>query len=912
MSRSDIHFPPKHEALREDVHALGALVGEILREQGGRQLFELVELDRHAAIHRRDGDAQAARELAASVRDRPPALARDLVRAFSMWFQAVNLAEKVHRIRRRREYFRQDSGRPQPSGVEDGIGSLKSRGLSFEEVLALLGGLRIEPVFAAHSMESTRRTLLRKQQRVAQHLLDRLDPMLTPQDSRNLWSSIRIELTTAWQTEELPRERLTVGDEREQVLFYLSEILYRVVPAFYEEITQAIEKHYDVPADSIELPAILRFGSWVGGDMDGNPDVHAKTIRETLARQQQVILNSYFEDCRKLSQRLSQSAGRVAVSAELAKRVEDYMTLAPSARSVTPARHDRMPYRVFLAQIGERLRLAYEGRANGYESVRQFRDDVRLIGASLAANKGANAGLFYIRRLLRRIDTFGFHLASLDVRQHAGVLHEIIARGNDDPGWLQRPSSERRRLLADMLEKDAGPRVDLDALGKRNLAVFESFAQARHRYGPDAVGYFIVSGAQGADDVLAALTLARWASVYDKRTGQVALDIAPQFESLEALERCGETLHELLAEPVYRRHLEAHDRRQCVLLGYSDSNKEGGLCASRFAIHEAQRALAELPAETGESFVVFHARGGSIARGGSRIDALVRSAPAGTVNGTLLLREQGETVKQGYGLRPIAMRTLERAFNALSLATVASRQPAAEGTGPGNSAHLECAATLAEASRETYRRLVFEDREFHDYFRAVTPIDVIERMQVGSRPVHREDGRNLEGLLPVPWVFAWTQTRHMLPGWLGAGAGLAAAIARHGPERMRAAYSEWFFLRNLIDDVETMLARTDLEIAAAYDVLVPEPLRRFSAQIRAEYDRARERVLWLKGGTELLDDNPTLQRSIRLRNPYIDPMNLMQVDLLQRWRAGGRADRDLFEALLTSAGGIAQGLQSIA
>jgi phosphoenolpyruvate carboxylase len=913
VSRSDIHFPPKHEALREDVHALGALIGEILREQGGRQLFELVELDRQAAIRRRDGDRQAALELAASVRDRPPALARDLVRAFSMWFQAVNLAEKVHRIRRRREYFRQDSGRPQPSGVADGIASLKARGLPFEDTLALIGSLRIEPVFAAHSMESSRRTLLRKQQRVAQHLLDRLDPTLTPQDSRNLWSSIRVELTTAWQTEELPRERLTVGDEREQVLFYLIEVLYRVVPAFYEEIAQALEKHYGVAADSIELPAILRFGSWVGGDMDGNPDVHAKTIRETLARQQQVLLNGYFGDCRTLAERLSQSAGRVAVSAELAQRVEDYMTLAPGARSVTPTRHERMPYRVFLAQVGERLRLTYEGRANGYESARQFRDDVKLIAASLAANKGANAGLFYIRRLLRRIDTFGFHLASLDVRQHAGVLHEVIARGNDDPGWLGRPAAERRRLLAEMLERDAGPRVDLDALGKRNLAVFEAFAQARHRYGPDAVGYFIVSGARGADDVLAALTLARWASVYDKRTGQVALDIAPQFESLEALEGCGETLRELLAEPVYVRHLEAHGGRQCVVLGYSDSNKEGGLCASRYAIHQAQRALARMPAAGGGKYVVFHARGGSIARGGGRIDALVKAAPAGTIDGTLRLREQGETLKQGYGLRPIAMRTLERAFNALSLATAAGRAGArAPPPAPAGAAPPPCAATLAAASREAYRQLVYGSGDFHAYFRAVTPIDVIERMQVGSRPVHREDGRSIEGLLPVPWVFAWTQTRHMLPGWFGAGTGLAAAIERHGPERMRAAYAEWFFLRSLIDDVEAMLARADLEIAAAYDVLVPEPLRRFSAAIRAEHARTRERVLWLKGSVDLLDAEPTLQRSIRLRNPYIDPMNLMQVDLLQRWRAGGRGDRDLFEALLASAGGIAQGLQSIA
>ena len=906
MSRSDIHFPPKHEALREDVHALGALVGEMLKEQGGRQLYELVELDRLAAIRRREGDAQAAGELAASVRDRPPALARDLVRAFSMWFQAVNLAEKVHRIRRRREYFLRDTRRPQPGGVEDAIAELKSRGLTLEQVLELIRRLRIEPVFAAHSMDSTRRTLLRKQQRIAKHLLDRLDPTLAPYDLRTLWSSIRIELTTIWQTEELPRARLTVADEREQVLFYLIEILYRVVPAFYEEVAQALERLYGAPAGSIELPSILRFGSWVGGDMDGNPDVHAKTIRETLARQQQVLVNAYFEECRTLAQRLSQSESRIGVSRELLQRIDEYMRLAPSARAATPARHDRMPYRVFLTQISERLRYTYEGRANGYESARQFREDVNLVASSLRAHKGVNAGLFHIRRLLRRIDTFGFHLATLDVRQHARVLHEILARGFGDPDWPARPPAERQRLLAAALEKDVGPRTELDALGKRNLAVFEAFAQARHRYGPKATGYFIVSGAQAADDVLAALTLARWASAYDKRTGQVALDIAPQFESLAALEQCGDTMRELLAEPFYQRHLEAGERSQCVLIGYSDSNKEGGACASRFAIHQAQRALAQAAGAAPGRFVVFHARGGSIARGGGRIDALVRSAPLAAVSGTLRLREQGETIKQGYGLRPIAMRTLERAFNALSVTTCASLGGAAPAQ---SAAHLECAATLAAASRDAYRRLVYQEPEFHAFFRAITPIDVIERMQVGSRPIHREDERSLEALLPVPWVFAWAQTRHLMPGWYGAGSGLAAAIERHGIGLLREAYSEWHFLRNLVDDIETMLARADLAIAETYNALVPQPLKRFTDVLRGEYRRSCEQVLSLKGCTELLDSEPTLQRSIRLRNPYIDPMNLMQVDLLERWRSGGRQDPDLFEALLASASGIAQGLQ---
>jgi phosphoenolpyruvate carboxylase len=907
MNRSEIHFPPQHAALRDDVHALGALVGEILREQGGAALLDLVEQDRVCAIRRRDGDPQAGIELSARVQGRPPAAARDLVRAFSTWFQVVNIAEKVHRIRRRRQYFLKESARPQPGGVEDALSALKERGASLDAVLELIGSLRIEPVFMAHPTESTRRTILRKQQRVTQLLLDRLDPTLAPNEVRSIAGRLRTELTAAWQTEDHPREKLTVSDEREHVLFYLVEILYRVVPPFYDEIGQALEKLYGVPADSLELPTIVHFGSWVGGDMDGNPDVHAKSIRETLARQQQIIVNTYFGECQTLVQQLSQSASRISVSAALAARIDDYVTLVPSARASVSARHDRMPYRVFLAQIGERLRYTYAGRANGYEQPRQFRADVQLIADSLSANKGAHAGLFFVRRLLRRIDTFGFHIATLDVRQHTSLHHQMLARGLDDPHWCARPRAERRQILGAALEGDVGPRAELDALGKRSLSVFDAVMQGRHRYGPDAVGYFIVSGAAGADDVLAALLLARWAEAYDKRTGEVALDFAPMFESIESLERCGKTMRELLDDARYRRHLEARGRKQCVLIGYSDSNKEAGLCASRFAIHEAQRSLAQVLAADHESHVIFHGRGGSIARGGGRIDVLVRSAPAEAVNGVLRLTEQGEAVQQSYGLRPIAMRTLERAFNALSLCTFAARN----GTlASDDTEQLECAAIIAAESRTAYRRLVYGEPAFYDYFRLVTPIDVIERMQIASRPVYRPELEGLESLRAVPWVFAWTQARHMLPGWYGAGTGLKAAIERFGLAVLRTGYANWFFLRNLIDDIEAMLARADLEIAQAYNVLAPTPLHRFFAEIRLEYAAARQHVLEVKDCTALLDGDPTLQRALQLRNPYVDPMNLMQVDLLQRWRAGAREDRDLFEALLASIGGIAQGLQS--
>ena len=907
MNRADIHFPPKHEPLRDDVHALGALVGEILHEQGGEALFALVESDRVAAIRGRNGDAAARAELARQVRDRPPALARDLVRAFSMWFQAVNLAEKVHRIRRRRDYFLKDSQRPQPGGVEDALATLRQQGLDARKVGELIGSLSIEPVFAPHSTEAARRTLLGKQLRVAQRLLERLDPSLTPHESKGIWDNIRMELTSGWQTEELPRARLTVADEREQLLFYFIEVLYRVVPAFYEEIAQALEKVFGAKPSAVRVPAILHFGSWAGGDMDGNPDVHAKTIRETLARQQQVIINAYFQECQELARRLSQSASRIAASPELGKQLEHYMTLLPGARAMTPARHDRMPYRVFLAQIGERLRGAFEGRASGYEKPRQFRDDLALIASSLKANKGANAGLFYVERLLRRIDTFGFHLATLDVRQQAGVLHQVIAQGMADEQWLSRSPRERRDLLAEALEKDRGPVTELDALGKRTLAVFDAIMQGRHRYGTQAIGYFVISGATGADDMLAALLLAHWAAAYDKHTGEVALDIAPQFESEESLRSCGATLAQLLADPLYRRHLEARGRRQCVLVGYSDSNKEAGTCSSRFLIHQAQAEIARVLAKADERPVLFHARGGSLARGGGRIEAIVRAAPAGAIDGVLRIREQGSTVKQGYGLRPIAMRTLERAFNALSLTTAAVR----DGRLPADSpAHLEVAQCLAEVSREAYRRLVAEAPEFYEFFQAVTPIDVIERMQIGSRSVHRSADAGLAALLPVPWVFAWSQARYMLPGWYGAGSGLAAAVRTFGAARVGETYGGWFFFRNLIDDVETMLARADLDIARYYEELSAAPLRHFGDDIRTEYQLACEQILAIKGSRELLDSDATLQRSIRLRNPYVDPMNLMQVDLLRRWRAGGRADHDLFAALLASVGGIAEGLQS--
>jgi phosphoenolpyruvate carboxylase len=572
MQRHDIQFPPKDAALREDVHELGGLVGEVLREQGGEELFALVEGDRVAAIRRREGDPGGAEELTIRVRSRPPAVARDLVRAFSTWFQAVNLAEKVHRIRRRRQYFLSGSG-PQPQGVGDCLAKLRQAGFTLEQTLELIGRMRIEPVFRAHPTESTRRTLLRKQLHIAQLLFARMDPTLTPQERASVWGSMRSEVTTGWQTEEHPRQRLTVADEREHALFYIAEVIYRIVPAFYEEIESSLQAVFGADPQAIDLPNIIELGSWVGGDMDGNPDVHAKTIRETLARHHQLIVSTYFNEAQGLAAKLSQSASRVRISPELQKRIDEYSALLPGAQARTPARHDRMPYRVFLGQIAERLRNTYEGHANHYDNAGQLSADLELLAHSLRANRGASAGLHPVRRFLWRVRTFGFHLATLDVRQHTNVHHEVVGQGLADDSWLQRTPAERLARLTEALEKDQGPQVALDATGLRTLRVFEAMAQCRRRYGPLAIGAYIVSGATAADDALAVLLLARWAGVTD-RNDEVPFDIAPLFESMDALEGCGEVMRTLLAIPVYQRHLRARGvqqggRYRSVALGHA-------------------------------------------------------------------------------------------------------------------------------------------------------------------------------------------------------------------------------------------------------------------------------------------------------------------------------------------------------
>ena len=902
MPRQDLVFPVKDVELREDVHMLGALVGDVIREQGGDELFQAVESARQAAIAQREGDAEAAIQLVVNMRGVSAARARDLVRAFSTWFEMVNMAEKAHRIRRRRQYM--NEGATQPGGIEDAILKLKEKGLDLQEVRRLMLAMYIEPVFTAHPTESTRRTILRKQQKIAQLLLSRIGLSRSAAETRTIWRRIRTEVTSGWQTADNSRERLTVADEREHVLFFIVEILFQIVPIFYEEICAALEKAYGPEGGAMEVPEILRFGSWVGGDMDGNPDIHAKTIRETMARQQQLIVNRYFLECQGMAESLSQSATRIGVSDELQQRIEHYQALLSPSHSLSPPRHDRMPYRVFLGQVMERLRATYDGRQGQYESANQFLGDLTIIYDSLMANKGEHAGAFQVRRLMRRVRTFGFHLATLDIRQSSAVHRAVVGQGLGDRDWSRRTIDERVERLRSVLLRDESPSAVLDATGKRTLWVFEALAHARHRSGPEAIGPYVVSSTRGIDDVLSVLLLARWADTADRRTGDVPVDVAPLFESADALARCGEVLRQLLNDPLYRRHLQGRGNHQYVMLGYSASNKDVGLMMSRWLVRKAQEAVLAAAADSGIDVTLFHGQGGSFSRGSGRTEALVRSAPAGANRGRLRITEAGDLINEKYGLRPIALRVFEQAFNALTLAS-----SGVEDRDNVDVRWREAMSEMAQESARVYRAMVFEDPEFPEFFRQLTPIDVIEKIQIGSRPTTRTEREGIAALRSIPWTYAWSQCRYMLPGWFGVGTALAAAQDRLGPDLLFDMYRSWFFFQSLIDDAELALARADLGIAKHYDELVETRYRAFIDRMRAEFELTRTQILRLKRTESLLQEEPTVQRSIRLRSPYIDPMHLLQVDLLRRWREGGRQDRDMQAALLASITGISQGLQ---
>lgn len=897
--RSSVVFATPDLPLRDDVRRLGAMVGDLLSEQVSPAFLDEVEDVRTAAIARRESQAPLA-TLSAQLAGRTPRQAEALVRAFSTYFQVVNIAERVHRIRRRRDYQRAGTKRPQPEGLQDALQQLKAQGVTLEELMQWLPRIDIEPVFTAHPTEAVRRALLEKEQLMVASLVDNLDGQRTPGEQAADTARLRMALTASWQTADSSPVRPSVEDEREHVGFYLTRVLYRVMPVFYESLEQAL---LDTWGRTLPLPRLVRFGTWVGGDMDGNPNVDAATIAATLNAQRDAVLELYQKDLLKLASLLSQSTELVDVSDAVRARVEEYRALLPQVQS--RPRHADMPYRLLNDRMRARLQATLDDAPGAYASPEELIGDIQLILDSLDANKGRHAGWFSVRRLLWRVRTFGFHLARLDVRQessvHARALAEVLG-GQEAFDALD--GAARARLLSPYAAgEEALPRGD-DETGQRLDKVFAALADAHRRHGADALGNYIISMAHDRGDVLAVLALARRGGLVDDGNA-VPLDIAPLFETVDDLHRGTATLRDLLADPVYRAHLTARGDVQMVMLGYSDSGKDGGIAASRWGLQQAQVELLAVAAEHGVRLTFFHGRGGSISRGGTKTTHAVDASPRGSIDGRLRVTEQGEVIHRKYGIRALALRSLEQSAGAVLRASLRPRAPE-----PRERRWTPVMDTVAAESARRYRAFV-GDARFMEYFRAATPIDVIERMTLGSRPSRRlgQDAA-LSNLRAIPWVFAWSQARAVIPGWFGVGSGLQAAADAGNEELLREMAHDWPFFATFLDDMAMVLSKGDIHIAEQFSKLAGPLHERFFPQIREELALTAHWVKRLSGQQELLEHDPRLALSIRLRNPYIDPISTLQVDLLQRWRESGREDEALLRALVACVNGVSQGVQN--
>jgi phosphoenolpyruvate carboxylase len=582
----------------------------------------------------------------------------------------------------------------------------------------------------------------------------------------------------------------------------------------------------------------------------------------------------------------------------------------PEVEARIPVRHREMPYRCLLRFMQARLQAVLDGGSYAYANPGELASDLALVADSLERHRGRHAGLFGVRRLQRRVDTFGFHLATLDARQDALVHRQVLSTllGHDD--WLERDAAQRAELLEAELAGSAptptpGEPPTGDDEVTATLEVFRAIGQARQEFGPQATGLFIISMTQGPDDVLSALALARRAGLKAADDdGIVPLDVAPLLETVEDLQAGPAILEQLFASPTYRRHLENRGQRQVVMVGYSDSNKDSGITAARWSLYEAQRALVETGRRHGITVHFFHGRGGTVSRGGGNLVTGIEGAPPGSIDGYLRVTEQGEVINQKFGVRPIALRNIE-----LMTGAVLRHHFLGTADGADEEACL-LMASMADRARRRYRQLVYENPHFVPFFRSATPIDVIERLNIGSRPASRRTGGGIENLRAIPWVFSWAQVRVGVPGVYGVGTALDHAVGELGLERLRRLRRDWSFFRGLLSDVEMVLAKSSFAIGRRYVSLAPEDTRPVFEEIEREFELATMHLLAITEQDSLLEYEPTLRRNIRLRNPYADPMHLVQIDLLRRWREGERRDDRLLAALKSTVNGIALAIQN--
>jgi phosphoenolpyruvate carboxylase len=923
-------FETEPSPLSRDIHLLGDMLGETLRALEGDALFASEERVRALAKARRGGDKNATRELTAQIAQQAAATLELIALAFTAYFDLVNLAEEQHRVRVLRGRERAQPHHAREESIARAFQEFRAQNLSAKRVAELVERLHVELVFTAHPTEAKRRTILSKLERMATYLyeLDRAD--LVPQERAAYENKLRAEIHALWLTDRSRSTRPEVTDEVKTGLFFVESTLWDIVPRLYDDLRTALADAYP----EIEMPArFISFGSWIGGDRDGNPFVTAAVTAEALRLNRGLAVENYRAAVRALERDLTLSDHRVRVSDELRASLQNDLAQPHAHLEYLHARYPMEVYRLKLEGIAHALDETTQDRVTErllgvnnaplpkLRAAAQFDAALKLLDDSLNADRGQVIAATDLRALRERVAVFGFHTVHLDLRQESSRLiadvDALLYAHRVTPHFAQMTRVEQARLLTYLISQP--PQVlqqggGLSEETNETIALFQTLARAYANYGAEPLGSFVISMAQSASDVLAVLFLAHWARIADQ------LDIVPLFETMDALQSAAPILQELFANDAYARHLQARGMKQQVMVGYSDSNKESGLVAANWALYQAKTALAEVCRAQKVELTLFHGRGGSVARGGGPPSRAILAEPSGTLDGRFRMTEQGEVLSARYGNPHLAHRHLEQIIYAVLRASIMETEPLREDW-------RALMQELSNAGLRAYKALVYETPRFIEFWTQATPIREIEQLRIGSRPSRRKSSPSIQTLRAIPWVFSWMQSRFNLPGWYGLGSALDAVTNPYpNPlptkerelriEMLRAMTREWQFFNTMLQNVQNALGKADMGIAEQYALLVQDADLRaqiFGA-IRDEFERTRAWILRLTDQTEMLDNEPVLQRAIRLRNPYVDPLNFIQIELLKRLRAlpedATDARQELMEAMIVTINGIAAGLRN--
>jgi phosphoenolpyruvate carboxylase len=929
--------------LSDTIHMLGDLLGEVLLEQESRALFEVEEQIRAAAKARRSSDpreaAKGERALADAIHGLDPDTAWVIASAFALYFDLVNTAEDHSRLVSLRQEALKNSPAPVHDSIEEAVGQLHAAGVSAEQIRALLASLQIELVLTAHPTESRRRTILSKIQRISDLLHDLDDTSCLSYEIKHVYDDLLTEVTTLWLTDRARTTQPTPIDEVKTTLYFVGQVFWDALPEIYRSLDEALEKHY--PGLRAGHPW-FKLASWIGGDRDGNPNVTVDVTAETLHLHRGLAVENHRRSLQDLSRRLSLSASRVPLPGALQAWLDARRPFPPHVAQIE-ARYPDEPYRLILALLAAELAEASHDDMKSWllssvpHTARIHCGDLAQPIEAICAAVPPAVGRGPLLTAERQVEIFDLYGARLDLREDSARLNAALAEVLRALGiardYETLDPTARQTLLQTLLAQPAPPlaaQPGVSPAAAETWALFRLVRRTREVYGPELLGPFIISMAHSPADVLGVLLMARWCGAAD------GLQIVPLFETIDDLEAAPRILAELFAQDCYRAHLATCPDGQMVMVGYSDSNKDGGFLMSNWALYQAQEAVAQVCRAHGLKLTLFHGRGGSAARGGGPVNRAILAQPGGTVAGQFRLTEQGEILSSRYSNIDLALRNLEQIVNAVLLASAmppAAPPPAGELAGAPvhfkrvsperlPEAWREAMAAMAASAQACYRRLVFETPGFLDYWQAATPLEEIKHLHIGSRPASRRasgvDSEQITKIRAIPWVFSWMQSRFNLPGWYGLGSGLNAFLDG-GPDRLeflREMHAGWSFFHMLLETAGLSLMKADMQIAALYSDLVPDRAlaERIFGEIQSEYHRTVQAVQRIQGQSELMEDEPVIRRSILLRNPYVDPLNYLQVELLRRLRAlpdpDGAQALPLREALVLTINGIAAGLRN--